>query len=385
MDIVRQRTLQLIAVLALALGPAAASAAGPADAAGGLETKDFKIQTGVTKMNFGTHDFTMPNRVRFYRPGTDAVGDRAYGNYQNGTVVLLGNVVVHDSGSASEGGAAYAGAGPATLTCDRLEIDSHKKVYTAIGNVHFSQGTRRGSADRGMLDRTSNVLQLSGNVNLNDAASSVTADRVDDNLQSKDVVISGGPAVLKQQNSSGGVDAVQAAELHWNQNSGDFTIPGKATFTRPGTDATGDRATGNTKAGTLELAGNVVVHDSGSAPEASTEKSYAGHGPATLTTDTLQVDAKQKIYTAIGNVHFEQGADTGKADRGTLNRGNNTLTLDGNVKMTEGPSSMTARSVAYNLQTKDVTVLGAPIIIKQPVPAAAPGAPKPTAKPKKKP
>jgi lipopolysaccharide export system protein LptA len=175
---------------------------------------------------------------------------------------------------------------------------------------------------------------------------------------------------------------IETDETHWNFNSGDFTMPHHVKFYRPGTDAVSDKATGNSKRGTATLIGNVVVHDSGNAPEASTE-SYHGNGPATLTCDRLEIDTKQKIYTATGHVHFSQGARTGTADRGQLNRGTGVLHLEGNVKLTEGDQSMAAQDLVYNLNTRDVDVHGAPIIIKQPVPSPTPGAPA-TPKPKKR-
>ena len=148
-------------------------------------------------------------------------------------------------------------------------------------------------------------------------------------------------------------------------------MPGKASFSRPGTEASGDRAQGNTKRGTLTLSGNVNVNDSGSAPEVG-DQAYGGNGPANLSCNTLDVDAKSKIYTADGNVRFSQGSRTGAAEHGTLDRGSSKLRLERNVKLTDGESTMTANTVDYNLTTKDVVVHGGPIIIKQPVPSAEP-------------
>jgi lipopolysaccharide export system protein LptA len=185
---------------------------------------------------------------------------------------------------------------------------------------------------------------------------------------------------------SGGLESkdyrIETDETHWNFNNGDFTMPHRVRFFRPGTDAIGDKATGNSKRGTATLIGNVVVHDTGNAPEAGTE-SYSGNGPATLTCDRLEIDTKQKLYTATGHVHFSQGSRTGSADHGMLNRGSGTLHLEGHVKLTDAEQSMTADDLVYNLNTKDVDVRGGPIIIKQPVPPPTPGAPS-TPKPKKR-
>jgi lipopolysaccharide export system protein LptA len=184
--------------LALAFG-ATASAAPPARATQGLQTAAYRIETDETQANFNTGDFTMPHKVRFYRPGTDAIGDRAQGNSKRGTVSLFGNVVVHDSGNASEASdAAYKGSGPATLTCDQLDVDSKARVYTAIGHFHFTQGVRTGSAERAALDRNAGTLHLEGNVHLTDNGSTISANIIDYNLNTKDVQTHGSPTIMTQ-------------------------------------------------------------------------------------------------------------------------------------------------------------------------------------------
>jgi len=187
--------------LALACGSTALAAATPPPnaGAGGLQTSAYRIDTNETQANIDTGDFTMPHKVRFYRPGTDAVGDRASGNTKRGTVSLFGNVVVHDSGNAAEAGtAAYKGSGPATLTCNQLDVDSKGRIYTATGNFHFAQGTRTGSADRATLDRTAGTLHLEGNVHLSDNGATVSANIIDYNLNTKDFHSFGNPTQMTQ-------------------------------------------------------------------------------------------------------------------------------------------------------------------------------------------
>ncbi len=175
---------------------------------------------------------------------------------------------------------------------------------------------------------------------------------------------------------------IETDQTNWNLNSGDFTMPHEVKVTRPGSDARGDHAKGNTKLGTATLVGNVVVHDSGGAPEAK-EAGQDYSGPSTITTDSLTLDSKNKSYDAMGNVHFTQGNRTATADRGVLNQLAHTLHLEGNVVLTEGGSSMKANVVDYNLQTRDVVASGAPMIIREPVPPPAP-APAASAKAKSK-
>ena len=134
------------------------------------------------------------------------------------------------------------------------------------------------------------------------------------------------------------------------KGNGDFTMPHKVAFSRPGSDGTADRAEGNDKRGTVSLFGNVVMHDNGNAPEAGSQDEYAKGGPSTLTCDQLDVDSKSKIYTAIGHVHFTQGARDMVADHGVLNRKTGMLRLDGHVKTKENESTMTAQNLEYNLE-----------------------------------
>jgi lipopolysaccharide export system protein LptA len=170
-----------------------------------------------------------------------------------------------------------------------------------------------------------------------------------------------------------------------SQRNGDFEMPHKVAFSRPGSDGTADSATGNDKRGTITMRGNVVLHDNGAAPEASgASDDYAKGGPATLTCDTLNVDSKKKIYIATGHVHFVQGKRVAVADKGTLDRSTGTLRLEGNVKTSENGSTMTAAVMDYNTNTKKIDANGKPIIIKQPVPPPEPGSGSPTPKPKKR-
>ncbi|HEV2643212.1 MAG TPA: LPS export ABC transporter periplasmic protein LptC, partial [Candidatus Elarobacter sp.] len=159
------------------------------------------------------------------------------------------------------------------------------------------------------------------------------------------------PAAASSSPSPVSKPAIETAEYRLEtdefvrKDNGDFTMPHKVAFSRPGSDGTADRAEGNTKRGTVSLFGNVVIHDNGKAPEAGSDDEYAKGGPSTLTCDQLDVDSKSKIYTAIGHVHFAQGARDMVAERGVLNRKTGMLHLDGHVKTKDGESSMTANNM----------------------------------------
>jgi lipopolysaccharide export system protein LptA len=171
---------------------------------------------------------------------------------------------------------------------------------------------------------------------------------------------------------------ISTDQTNWNLNTGDFVMPHEVRVTRPGTDARGDHAKGNTKLGTATLIGNVVVHDNGSAPEAQDAgPDYQGQGSSTITCDELTLDSKTKSYDGHGNLRFVQGNRVGTADRGVLNQTTHRLHLEGNVVLAEGDTSMRASVVDYNLQTRDVVASGAPMTIREPIPVRSP-APKPT-------
>jgi lipopolysaccharide assembly outer membrane protein LptD (OstA) len=185
--------------------PAAASAASAAPSsapdASSLDSAFYRIETDtiVTQRN---GDFAMPHKVALSRPGSDGTADSAKGNDKRGTVTLTGNVVMHDNGTAPEAGQdnAYSGGGPATLTCDSLDVDSKARIYVAVGHVHFVQGTRSAVADKGTLNRQSGTLRLEGHVKTVDGLSSLTAQVMDYNLNSKNMEAhgGGGPIIIKQ-------------------------------------------------------------------------------------------------------------------------------------------------------------------------------------------
>src|SRR5471030_384461 len=123
--------MALVAASAL-LG--ASPSPGPAAPSGNGETtiNGYRVETETTNWNANSGEFVMPKEVRVSRPGSDGRGDRANGNSKNGTFILEGNVVLHDTGKAPE--AKDAGAdynGPATITADTVAIDSKAKVYDA--------------------------------------------------------------------------------------------------------------------------------------------------------------------------------------------------------------------------------------------------------------
>jgi lipopolysaccharide export system protein LptA len=195
----RSLTSVVIAVVALSVlapaGRVADAQAVPSAVSNAMDMNGYQVETAVTNANLTSGDFTMPQEVKVTRPGTDARGDKAKGNMKLGTATLIGNVVVHDNGGAPE--AKDAGSdyqGPSTITCDELTIDTKTKTYDGHGNMRFVQGTRVGTAQRGVLNQLTHKLHLEGNVVLADGQTTMRANVVDYNLVTRDVIASGGPS-----------------------------------------------------------------------------------------------------------------------------------------------------------------------------------------------
>lgn len=134
----------------------------------GFRFGDWNVNTSVFNFNWDTGAFSAPNHVVLTRPGSTIVADRASGNQKQNQATLSGHVVLHDDNGILTKFAAGSSksATPATLTCDQLQIDGTTKTYTAIGNVHYAQGTSQVSADRAVMNGVTHDIHLSGNVHL---------------------------------------------------------------------------------------------------------------------------------------------------------------------------------------------------------------------------
>jgi lipopolysaccharide assembly outer membrane protein LptD (OstA) len=185
-----------------------------------------------------------------------------------------------------------------------------------------------------------------------------------------------------------GVYTISGQNLTWNQRSGDFTIPSDVKFTQPGTDVTGDHATGNSITKSVKITGHVILHNAKPVSTVGITAKTASSDPQTLTSDELDVDGPSKNYTAIGNVKYTQGTKVVTAERGQLDQLKHVLTLTGAVHIddTATGQSMVADNVTYDTATETVTATGkpgAPFQIRAPV-QTAPVSPAPTKSPKKR-
>ncbi len=196
-------------IVRCAFGVSAATGASPApkpsphgapavNASGGLSTGNFNVETDQTDYDLKTGDFTMPHHVHFTRPGTDVTGDSAKGNSQRGTLVITGNVVLHQNGPLGGVSASSKVAqAPSTLTTDQLAVDSKRKQYVATGAVKFTQSARVVTAQRGVLDEGSHTLDLSGSVHIEDGPQTLDADTVHYDTLTEHVDVHGAPVIIR--------------------------------------------------------------------------------------------------------------------------------------------------------------------------------------------
>jgi len=196
-----------------------------------------------------------------------------------------------------------------------------------------------------------------------------------------------------------------------NFRVGDFTIPTHISVLCPNRTIEADRARGNFARRRATLYGHVVIHDQqGAAGLADfSPTGTSAQGPATLSSDQLEIDSQNKLYTAIGSVHYVQGNRVIDARQGTLDDNNKLLTLEslhfvegiqsgsashgvlndrthdldltGSVHVIDGEHSMDADHIVYNTQSGALHARGH--IVMQ-FPGQQPGAPAPAPTPKKK-
>lgn len=159
-----------------------------------------------------------------------------------------------------------------------------------------------------------------------------------------------------------GIYTITGQNLTWNQRTGDFTIPSDVKFSQPGTDVTGDHATGNSIEKSVKITGHVVLHNSKPVSTLGFTSKSASNEPQTLTANELDVDGPKKTYVAIGDVKFTQGTKVVTAERGELDQANHLLKLSGNVHIddTATGQSMVADNVTYDTQSETVTATGRP-------------------------
>ncbi len=171
--------------LALAGSLADVSNAAP-EGAGGSNIAGFdRIRTAKLNFNLNSGEFTIPGTFSATRSGTDITADSAQGNSKTKILHARGHVVVHQSQPlANRGQATDLTQRPSTLTTDQLDVDGQTKRYTATGHMHFTQeGGRDATSDTAVLDDTTHMLHMEGNVRVKNGEQTIESNTLDYNTQ----------------------------------------------------------------------------------------------------------------------------------------------------------------------------------------------------------
>jgi lipopolysaccharide assembly outer membrane protein LptD (OstA) len=260
-------------------------------------------------------DFVIPGAVNGISSDGNFKADRAFGNYQQQDVTLVGHVVLHQRTGIGHG----APQTPMTLTSNQLRVQGKTNVYTATGSVVVVQGNRQLHSDYLYLNDTTHQGILRGKV-------------------------------MAQENDR----VVNTSEVHYNTLTGDLVVPAPLTGFSSDSDFRADRAVGNNKAGTFTLLGHVIVH------RINYGKANNSTEPLTLWCDKLDITNKpQSTYTATGHVKVAQGDRTIVAPELRLNDTTHVADMTGGVHGEEKPDrTFDAAELLYNTQTEDFKALG---------------------------
>ncbi len=151
-----------------------------------------RIESDVVNWNLETGAFSLPHPFVASRESSDISADRATGNSRQKQLHAEGHVVVHQTEPLKSSLRAEAlTQKPSTLTCDVLDVDGVRKLYVAIGNVHFLQANREATADRGTLDDANHRLHMEGHVHIRDKEQTLESDVLDYDTQTGDLSAKG--------------------------------------------------------------------------------------------------------------------------------------------------------------------------------------------------
>jgi lipopolysaccharide assembly outer membrane protein LptD (OstA) len=188
--------IALTALVAVALGASIANAAPEATPNPGYALTHVAgfdhIATDKFDYNLNNGDFTIPGHFTATREGTDVTADRANGNSKKKMMHAEGNVVVHQNKPIPGSKANSLDERPSTLTCDKLDVDGVRKLYSASGNMHFTQeGGREAISDTAVLDDANHHLHMEGHVHVKNGEQTIDANILDYDTQSGEITGNG--------------------------------------------------------------------------------------------------------------------------------------------------------------------------------------------------
>ncbi len=171
-----------------------------------------RIKTSRINFNINSGDFTIPDHFAATRSGTDVTADRANGNSKTKILHADGHVVVHQNQPlTNRGKTTDLTQRPSTLTCDKLDVDGTRKLYTATGNMHFSQeGGRDATSDNAVLDDAAHKLHMQGHVRVKNGEQTIEADTLDYDTQTGQLDGNGNVTITSPVETPGPNDRIAA-------------------------------------------------------------------------------------------------------------------------------------------------------------------------------
>ena len=115
-----------------------------------------------------------------------------------------GHGVVHQTQATGAAKANDLTDRPSTLTCDKLDVNGTRQLYTAAGNMHFTQeGGREATSDTAVLDDAAHHLHMEGRVHVKNGDQTVDANVLDYDTQTGELDGNGNVTITTPVESPG--------------------------------------------------------------------------------------------------------------------------------------------------------------------------------------
>lgn len=142
-------------------------------------------------------------------------------------------------------------------------------------------------------------------------------------------------------------------DMDFNFKTGDFQFPKPVHGRTADGTYRADRGYGNLHSQTVNLIGHVVIHR-----EKTKDKSGKPVEAMTMTADQTHIESKAKYYRASGNVKVVQGPLTLTAPLVIDDESHRTLSASGGVKITKNDQTLTAPQIALDESTNVAHLTG---------------------------
>jgi lipopolysaccharide assembly outer membrane protein LptD (OstA) len=249
-------------------------------------------------------------------------------NLKTGDIVLTGGV----SGKGPDG----------DFRADRAFGNRERQEITLVGNVEAHRKTATQTitlrSDTATIDEHSRTYVASGNVIAQVGPRTMSADQMRLDDATRVFTLTGVVHISEPPNRS-----LSTTQLVYHDDTGDIFASDPISGTTENGDFRADRAQGNLKTNTLTLTGGVMLHTG--APQ-----NGPSHEPIALYANSVFLDGATKHVDAQGDVKIEQGPATVTAPRMVLDNQTGELRLSGGVHGDQPPDrTFDTTELTYNL------------------------------------